>query len=335
VQGVAHGNHVVYLYETMLYSESPLLKEIYCESHRWEPWAVRGRERRYGTYAFRNVLYVDRDDREALLGEIATALLHDPSYADSVRGRFDEASRALLRSLRCVRQGAHDRASVEELLTLTGRVLSSGVFKEVLEPDQALELLAGLMPVASIRTPLFALYQPSCLPHFLKFELKLLYFAARYAANGDAFWVRACIDQAAHLSKFQLEPTALHEPQAMRQKLREVWEANGASAKSLAAARANMLVRHREAVLAADRAEAEIIASLTSAGRYQLRTISAVRGLLAFIRFIGTFEELKHILTVDAAKTLARVMRKKRLALERTASEALLAALTSPQRHQG
>jgi hypothetical protein len=315
VQPVRFGRHDVYLYESMFYTRSPLLKELYCESHRYEPWAVNGDPQATGRYVFRNVLYVDAGDRQRLREDILRRLESEPSYQGQVEARFREASRRLARHLVRARRGDHSRQNVAALMDATVRVLSAGIFKEVLEPNQAMDFLAAFMPVEPVRASLLDLYQPLCLPHFLKFELKLLFFARRYREDGDEAQVSRCIDQCAYLSKFLLEPTPLDDPREMRAKMQE----------AIGEGKREELARnHQRVVERSLLAERDILQQLAEAGTYTLRSKRVVMSCLRFIQFISTYEELKHIQAVQAARALRRVMEARGLDLELTTRADLL-----------
>lgn len=329
MKSVLFREHHVYFYHSMLYTRSPLLKEIYCESHRFEPWAVRGDARRMGYYRFPNVLYVERDVRDRLLSEIGPRVMDDPGYPLAVQARFTAASKELARAIRHTRLGRTGPADLDRLIGLAARVLSSGVFKEVLEPAHVAGLLSDFIPPETVREALFRLYQPLCLPHFLKLELKLLHFAHRYEESGrDEDWVQRAIAQCAHLSKFLLEETELHRPDAMRQKLLETVETWG-GAEGVRRRRLALLDRHRAAVDAAHTADEEILGCLDRFGRYSLRAKLVVMGLLRFIQFVSTAEEIKHIQVVQAARALYLVMAERGLKVETTGREELLAAVTA------
>lgn len=316
---VRFGRHDVYLYESMFYTRSPLLKELYCESHRFEPWAVNGDPQATGRYVFQNVLYVDAGDRARLLADVLRRLESEPSYEAQVEARFKEASRRLCRHLVRVRRGDHRRENVAALMDATVRVLSAGIFKEVLEPNPAMGFLAAFMPVEPIRASLLDLYQPLCLPHFLKFELKLLYFARRYREDGGAAWVSRCIEQCAYLSKFLLEPTPLDDPRAMRAKMEEAADPDRK--------RQELLQNHERVVERSLLAERDILQHLAETGTYTLRSKRVVMNCLRLIQFISTYEELKHVQAVQAARALRRVMLARRLDLDTTMRADLLARL--------
>jgi hypothetical protein len=331
MESVPFKNQSVFLYHSMLYTQSPLLKEIYCESHRYEPWAVHGDERRIGEYRFPNVLYVETALRERLLGAIPELLQERPGYAGLVMGRFRAASRALGSGLRRLPL-RRDASVARALFDVTGRVLSSGVFKEAFEPAAALRFLGDLMPVAELRGDVLALYQPLCLPHFLKLELKLLHFASRLAATGKKVWVRRCIEQSAHLSRFLMEDTPLDEPEAMRAKLEELIEREGGRAEGVAERRRKLIRNHEDAVAASLRAERDILQRLDDFGRYTLRTKQVVMGCLTFIQFLATYEELKHIQTVQVARAFRMLMDREGLGVATTGSEDLWRALSTAAR---
>jgi hypothetical protein len=328
MEGSLHKGWWIWPYATMLYTRSPLLHEIYCESHRLEPWAVRGEASRYGHYAFPNVLYVAAEERSALLTEIGDRLSAGPDYAFSVIDRYSASARRLLERIRAARRAARPSAALaDELVEEACRVLSSGVFKEALEPTQAEALLARDLPAGAIRDRLLMLYQPLCLPHFLKFELKVLAFAERWCLSQDRRAIAGAIAHAAHLSRFFLEDAPLADPEAMRAELERAIERCGGDPEALRSERRRRLDEHQRAVRDSLAAERDILARMDKVGRYSLATKSTVAALLRFIQFIATLEELKHILTVEAAKALRGVLDRAGLAIESTGRRELLAAL--------
>jgi hypothetical protein len=323
---VRFGRHDVYLYESMFYTRSPLLKELYCESHRFEPWAVNGDPQATGRYVFQNVLYVDAGDRQRLLADVLRRLESEPSYEAQVEARFKEASRRLCRHLVRARRGDHGRENVAALMDATVRVLSAGIFKEVLEPNPAMAFLAAFMPVEPMRASLLDLYQPLCLPHFLKFELKLLYFTRRYREDGDsAKWVSRCAEQCAYLSKFLLEPTPLDDPDAMRAKMEE----EAADPEAIDRKRRELVQNHERVVERSLLAERDILQHLAETGTYTLRSRRVVMNCLRLIQFISTYEELKHVQAVQAARALRYVMRAHGLDLDTTMRADLLEGLAT------
>ena len=324
---VRFGQHSVYLYESMFFTRSPLLKELYCESHRFEPWAVHGDPQATGRYVFRNVLYVNAADRDRLLGDVLRRLESEPAYQSQVEARFREASRRLDRHLVRARRGDHGRDNVAALMDATIRVLSAGIFKEVLEPNPAMAFLAAFMPVEPVRASLLDLYQPLGLPHFLKFELKLLFFTRRYCEDRRDLWVARCIQQCAHLSKFLLEPTALDDPEAMRAKMEEEIAACGGSPDAIDRKRRELVRNHERVVERSLLAERDLLQHLAETGTYTLRSKLVVMSCLRFIQFIATYEELKHIQAVQAARALRHVLQGRDLDLETTMRAELLERL--------
>jgi hypothetical protein len=323
MEGACHDGYWIWPYQTMLYTRSPLLKEIYCESHRLEPWAVTGEASRWGHYAFPNILYVPEEERRLLLDSIPERLASGPSYALSVIDRFDRSARRLVRLL-ILSKRAPAAQLADAIVEESSRVLSSGVFKEMLEPDGAARLLSRFMPLAGIRDRLLALYQPLCLPHFLKFELKLLFFAARFAEDAREIHVESAIESCAHLSRFLLEDAPLSEPEAMRAELVRTMERFDRSPEAIRSERARRLGDHARAVEDAFLAERDLLLAIDRIGRTTLHTKRTIAAILRFISFLATFEELKHILTVEAARSLRRFIDHAGLPIEAVDRRAIL-----------
>jgi hypothetical protein len=327
MQGVKLDGRWVFLYSTMLHTASPLLKEIYCESHRLEPWAVRGSERRMGRYAFPNVLYVEARERDALLETIPRALAEEPDWVPALMQRFKAASRIHQRCLAGARRGDWRRATIESLIDATCKVLSCGIFKEVFEYGNALDFLGRFMPTTRLRDRVLALYQPLCIPHFLKFELKLAYFSALYAGERSELRVAQCIAQCAHHSRFFIEDTPFDDPAVMRKEMDGVIAVHG-GADSIFAHRKSMLRRHRDAIREALLAERDILQILNEQGRYTLGTKLIVKNCIRFVQLIATYEEIKHIFTVQTAKVIGTILKARDLACEDTDITALLLSLS-------
>ena len=327
--GTRHGNHQVYLYQTMLHTRSPMLKEIYCESHRYEPWAVEGVRERYGRYLFPNVLYIESERREALLARIPELLADRPEYADSVERRLRGCALALERTLACARRGLPAAADLTELLAGTARMLSFGILKEAFEPEQAMAFLGSYLPVEPLRPRVLALYQPQCLPHFLKYELKLLFFAAHYALRRDEAWVTRCIAQAAWLSRFLVEDTPFDDPAAMRAELERVVADHGGEPLRIVARRQALLENHRRARREALLAERDILEARARFARCTARTAMVVKGSLKLIQLIATCEELKHIYAVRTGRRLNGWLKGLGLEVADTTSEGLTLKLSA------
>ncbi len=306
MQPIVYGDDYVYLYASMLYTRSPLLKWLYCESHAWEPWAVRAQEARYGVYRFPNVLYVNRQARDTLLAEIVSRLRSDPSYVAGLARRFEAEARCL--------PAGH--------LQTVARVLSVGVFKEVFEAPQALDFLSYYLPVEKVEQEVLALYQPACLPHFLKYELKLLFYAEAFA-RGDDGAVPRFVRYAAHHSRFLLEDTPLHDPAAARAAMAQVVSRCG-SPTAIRRERKRLRSRHQAALAGALDAEGRVLGAADEYARMTLRSRLVVQQAIRFIRFIATWEELKHILVVEAAHRFRQTMDARGLDVETTGPDEFL-----------
>ncbi len=325
MEALRSGDFDVFAYESLLHTRSPLLRWIYCESHALEPFAAFGASARQGEYRFQNVLWVEHGRREALLDRVFDELVHTPGWARDVERRFADEGRTLLRALGRARRRP-TRATVDALLRATTRSLSVGVFKEALS-DEGLEVFFGqFLPVSRIRPVLPRLWQPRCLPHFLKFELRSLYAAERLQAQ-RAGALQTGIERAAHHSRFLVEDTPFHEPATFLAHLGQL-TATG----SPRAARLQRLAEHRRARSRASDAEAAVWRELERFGRHTLDVKLRVHAVLRFVRFVATAEELKHVLTVEAARVCRRVMDALGLPVETTDRDVLLAALTRRER---
>lgn len=301
MQALRWGPWDVFAYDSLLHTVSPLLRWLYAESHAWEPWAITGVEARLGEYRYANVLYVAHDEREAWLDRIFADVVDVRGWARSVELRFRAEGRRLLRALR--------HRDVETLLVAAPRVLSVGVFKEVLSDDALVVLLGQFFPAEAARPMLPLLWQPRCLPHFLKFELRSLFAAERGDLQGG-------IRRAAHHSRFLLEDTPFHAPEAFAAHL----EALGGRPR---ARRLKRLREHRAAIARADRAERSLLGLMEQFGRHTLEAKLRVHALLRFVRFVATAEELKHVLLVEAARVLRGELERRGLPIETSGPEAL------------
>ncbi|MBI2265938.1 MAG: hypothetical protein HYU64_12315 [Armatimonadetes bacterium] len=329
MQGVRFGNYDVFLYATMLHTTSPLLKEIYCESHRYEPWALYGSPRRVGRYRFPNVLYVEANIREGMLADVWGQLFGKADFTDSLARRYEKSSLNHQRALVAAMRGDWTRKNIADLIAETCRILSCGIFKERFEYTEALGFLALFMPVRNLRDRVLALYQPLCIPHFLKFELKLLYFCERYAEKRDPSWITRCIAQCAYLSRFLIEETPYDDPSVMKREMEKVMDQWGSSPQ-IRDRRLWLLRHHRDAVREALLAERDILQHVDEFGSYSMRSKITVKNCLKFIQFIATFEELKHIYAVQTARVLNQIMKNKNLEVSETRIQDLLEALASP-----
>lgn len=324
MQGVVHENHYVFLYATMLHTKAPLLKEIYCESHRYEPWAVYGSERRSGRYVFPNVLYIERSLREELLRDIHLQLKEKQDYFDEMYRRFRDSVIKFERHLfRAVKED-YSRENLSGLLEETAKILSSGIFKEVFEYRDAMNFLSAFMPVQKLQDRILALYQPLCIPHFLKFELKMHFFAEQYAGDRDEKWIRRCIDKCAHLSCFLIEDSSHDDPDFMRNELEKIIADNDNDPQKIRELRMSIMRRHEEAVLDAMQAESDILQFMDEYGGYTLNSKIIVKNCIKFIQLIATLEELKHIFSVQTARVMKKVFREYGMDLERTDIQSLL-----------
>ncbi|MBK7857773.1 MAG: hypothetical protein IPJ65_03930 [Archangiaceae bacterium] len=322
MQSVRHDRFEVFIYESLLDTRCSLLKELYCESHRQEPWAVWGRQAPYGALRFPNVLYVDAAERQRLREAITGQLLEGPGYPFEVERRFRAAGRELLRGLQRLKRA---RGSPRQVFEAAARVLSSGVFKENLEPPQLTAFLAQLMPVAQLSPRLSQLYQPRCLPHPLKQRAQLLFAASRLQgrARPRSAQVRAAAARSGYLSDFLMEDGPLDAPEPMARELERLRDEVGGSARRLLEARRALLERHQRAVGAAQELEREVLSTAAATGASTLRTRRVVLDVLRLVAWLSTAEELKHILSLQAARALRRCVEEKGLSLEHTSLERL------------
>lgn len=324
MEALRSGDFDVFAYESMLHTRAPLLRWLYCESHAYEPFAVHGLEARQGEYRFRNVLWVPHAQREALLDDVFDHAL-DPAWTRQVERRFDAEGRRLVRALVRTRRDA-TRDTVTDLLQSAARFLSVGVFKEALS-DEGLALLLGqFLPDGRVRPFIPALWQPRCQPHFLTFELRAL-FALERLQRGEADALRSGIARAAHHARFLVEDTPFHEPAAFQRHLEELERAH--PRESPRRLRLERRAEHFAARQRADEAEAAVVASLDDFGRHTLGTKLKVHGLLRFVRFLATTEELKHVLLVETARRCRLLMDERGLDLEQTMPAELLDAVSS------
>lgn len=328
--GIQHREAVVYLYSTWLYSDAPILHGLYAQSHCWEPFAVAGEESRYGRWPFPGALYIPRRERNALLGSIGPSLLAGPGYGAAVRARVEGEARRLLRLLRRMRASRAGAVEVEAALRGAARVLSVGAIKEVLEPEQARALLGHFVPDTVAREQVLFLYQPLCLPHYTKVEAAVLWHASRYVAARSPRLaqkeVRACVDRVAHHARFLLEPTHLAARGAMRALLEERAGGHGRSPQRLLAARRQVLRHNARAREASVRAAQTLLRAHVALGPATLEGRRTFMELVRFIQWMATWEELKHILVMDAVREVRRVMDRHQVPHTATL-ETLLAAL--------
>ena len=324
MKGIIHENHYVFLYVTMLHTKAPLLKEIYCESHRYEPWAVYGSERRIGHYVFPNALYIERNLREKLLRDIHLHLREKQDYFDEMYRRFRESVIKFERHLfRAVRED-YSRENLSGLLEETAKILSSGIFKEVFEYKDAMNFLSAFMPVHKLQDRILALYQPLCIPHFLKFELKMHFFAEQFAQDYNEKWINRCIDQCAHLSCFLIEDSNYDDPDFMRGELEKIIANNENDPQQIRELRLSILRRHEDAVIDTIQAESDILQYMDEYGGYTLNSKIIVKNCIKFIQMIATLEELKHIFSVQTAWVIKKVFKKLGMDLEKTDIRSLL-----------
>ncbi|MBX7100110.1 MAG: hypothetical protein K1X89_20515 [Myxococcaceae bacterium] len=308
------GRFEVFLYESMLDTRGPLLKELYCESHRQEPWALHGTSSPWGVFWFPGVLAIDAQERARELGWLRQQLVQAPGYALEVEQRFAAECRGLLKRLHALRAG---RGDARQVFLSAGRVLSSGIFKEVLEPQALAEALEGFLPLGALRSRLPALYQPRCLPHGLKQHAMLLFAAAHLPARGRdrAAHVRRAALRSGYLSAFAMEDAALDAPRAMEAALEALKRRFGTPRRLLAQRRA-LFARHRARVRESEALEAELLSAAASAGPATLSSRRTLRGLLRMVAFIATSEELKHVLALRAIRGLRSEVERRGLSLE-------------------
>jgi hypothetical protein len=321
----------VFLYRSWLFSESPILHDIYCESHRFEPWAVDGSPLRAGRYTSPGVLAVAHAERAELLARIPERLIESARTVDEWEARFRHAVRALMVRRRALRDQPLDVGALDRVLESAARVLSVGVLKEKLEPEDARALLVRFVPDRVLRAHLLELYQPLCLPHFVKLEAALLFVAARFArartpAKRRAV-VRAAIERHAHHARFLLEETELAAASAMRDHIEGAMNEHGASARALRDARARVLAANAARRADALRAARAIKRALVDAGEPTARARATLAGIVRAIQFVATWEELKHILVMDAARDVRRVLDRVGLPARGTSSDELRAAM--------
>jgi hypothetical protein len=294
----------VYLYGSMLFTHSKLLQDLYAESHRFEPWLIYSQERRTGHFVFPGALYVDSSERTRLLRAVTEQLHRDPTFALSVERRLNQATRTLVRSLVRLRRGVWNADEVSRAYFTCAQVLSAGVLKEALEPEPLEDFLSLYLAVAPIRAELSHLYQPRCLPHFVKFELKLLFFAEQWrAGRGDPQIPDRAAQVAGYLQRFLLEDGPLDDRERMAERISTMWRTAG-GARGLGQHRATLLSQHQLAIARAECAEHAVLQQMHRAGKSTLASRRAVLGTLRIIRVAATYEELKHILSVRAARSL-------------------------------
>ncbi|MBN2358306.1 MAG: hypothetical protein JXR83_02575 [Deltaproteobacteria bacterium] len=328
MEGFRYRDDVVFLYGARLYSESPVLHEIYAESHRWEPWCLVGQEQRYGSYRLPGALYIPWQQRAELLARLKPLLLSGPGPGAAIRGRIEAEARQLLRLVRELRRRPARREEVERLLHLASRVLSVGVVKEALEPEEARALLTHFVPDRVAAGQVLALYQPLCLPHYTKLEARILWHAARCAAARDprrrSAEVRACIARAAHHARFLLEPSELSTPAAMRGAFAERMASHGSTRRKLLAARRDVLQQNARARLASHLAAQELLRAAVGLGPATLLARRTFMELVRLIQWVATWEELKHILVMEAAAEVRRILQRHGLPFTATREELLL-----------
>lgn len=322
MQPVRFKDDDVFLYRSWLFSESPILHEIYCESHRFEPWAVDGSPVKAGRYTSEGVLAVPHAERAELLARIPERLVQEgPRVVDEWQARFRGSARALVMR-RAAMRARPDESAFLRVMDAAGRVLSVGVLKERLEPEDARALLLRMVPDRVLREHLLELYQPLCLPHFVKLEAALLFAAHRYArARGNKSRkrvVRRAIERHAHHARFLLEETELAGARAMRLELERRIDEHGA--QGLARERARVLkanATRREDSMRSARAIRRAIGDATP------RAKATLAAIVRAVQFVSTWEELKHILVMDAARDIRRVLDRVGLPAQGTTSEQL------------
>lgn len=335
MEGYRFLDQQVFPYRTMLFSSSPLLQEIYVDSHRFEPWAVLGRMEPVGRVPFARVLYLDAAERQRLLDDIVVRLDDHPAYADEVEARFRQCLRTLVTSRRVARRWLHSPTTpvpvvaIEALIDTAARVLAPGIFKEVLSVDDVTAWLERVMPVRPLRASLMSLYQPLCLPHFMVFELRLLGGAARLSTGEpSADVVRATIDRCAHLARFQLERHELHDDGVMHDRLSSLVDHHGGT-EGLQAAIAAAHHRHHHAISTAIAAGDLVRRVARHAGPGTFRQRRRVHGFVRMLHLVATLEELKHTAALEAVSTLRAVIETLDLQVESTDRRTLLGACHS------
>jgi hypothetical protein len=327
MEGRIYKDHYVYAYASALHTISPLLKEIYCDSHRREPWAIYGSEKKYGHYIFQNVLYIPVHERQKLLDDIQQLIKTRLDFVEDIIHRYTDCGQKLMRGIVRVKSGDHSRKSVKRLIDGTSRFLSCGVFKEVFEYKDALKCLEHFMPVETLFDQVLALYQPLCFPHYLKYEVHLLYFSYLYALDKNDCWIHRCIDRSAYLTRFFVEDTPYDNPENMYRGIKKVIEKHDNSPENIINRRKLLLNSHQEAVKQTYKAERDILQLMDEFGNYSLRSKLTVKNILRFIQFIATTEELKHIFTVKTAKIIKPILLKRNLDIGTTTIADLLSIL--------
>ena len=327
MQSVPYKDYQVFLYESMFHTRSPLLKEIYCESHRYEPWAVHGKNQKCGRYLFRNILYIENDVRNSLLNDIHKELHENSEYVEKLLKRFKKSSKNLQKHLFYAKKGDYSRKNIKAMIEETAKMLSSGIFKEIFEYREAMNFLSNYMPADSLRNSLLLLYQPLCIPHYLKYELKLLFFTEKYAEDRNEKWILRCISQCAYLTRFLIEDTPFDNPSSMKKEMEKIIKNCGNDINAIKEKRDNLRENHMRAIKDALKAEHDILEAMNNYGSYSLRTKIIVKNCIKFIQFIATLEELKHIFAVQTAKALKDVLKKYRLRIEKADIKDLLKKL--------
>ena len=343
MEGFVFRDQQVFIYRTMLFSASPLLQEIYVDSHRFEPWSVLGIPERTGRIPFSRTLYVDDAERRRLLERIPAMLLEDPTVADALLKRVRSDVVKLVSARRAIRTALRTSSFPSNLSDITdtvidgaARILSSGIWKEALAPDAVEALIGMFTPLAPLRPHLLSLYQPLCMPHFLLFESRLLQGAKAYGDSSTQaarnLVIAATSDRAAHLARFQLERHALHAPEAMRARLLALLEHHGGT-DGVTLAAGEVLSRHKRAV---DDARASGDAVCRVARRYgpsTLRSRRLLAGIVRLVQVVASLEEFKHVLALEAVSTLRTLIERLNLDAETTDRETLLAATHSLTTH--
>lgn len=333
MEAFSEGDFDVFAYESLLHTRSPLLRWLYCESHAHERFAVDGFETRLGEYRFRNVLVIPHAQREALLDRIFSELSDTPGWAAHAERRFMNEGRTALRLLGAVRRSHRPTGEqVERLLHATSRFLSLGIFKEAVTNEGLEVLLAQFMPVEGVRELLPQLWQPRCVPHFLKFELRVL-AAAERLQRGRPGALAAGIARAAHHSRFLVEDSPAHDPKVFAELLEGLVVQAGP--RGVRAHRLKLLAAHHAARRRADAAQRGILAELEAFGRHTLPVKRKVHAWLRFVRFLATGEELKHIVAVECARAMRRLIDQLGLPLDETGKDELVLALDHPANRPG
>ncbi len=273
-------------------NSATILHEIENESHRFAPWAVDGSPLRMGRYTSPGVLAIPSAERAELLARIPERLMESARTVDEWDARFRGAARALVVRRRALRDHALQVGALDRVIASAARVLSVGVLKEKLEPEEARALLVRFVPERVLRAHLLDLYQPLCLPHFVKLEAALLFVASRSARartpTARRRVVREAIERHAHRARFLLEETELASTREMRAQIERAMQEHGATSKALRAARARVLAANAARREDAQRSARAIKSALGDVGEPTARARATLAGIVRAIQLVAT-----------------------------------------------